>query len=51
MVNHDVDVIYWDIDVSLPTNKYIARQIVFVFSLAILFAIAVIFLLIYFQGK
>ncbi len=51
MVIHTEDMISWDIDVSLLTNKYIAKQIVFVFSLAILFAITVIFLIEVFSGS
>ncbi len=51
MVNHTEDIISWDIDVSLLTNKHIAKQIVLVFSLAILFTITIIFLIELFSGS
>lgn len=42
--------ISWDIDIPLLTNKHIARQIVLVFSLAILFTLTILFLVELFSG-
>ncbi len=43
--------ISWDIEIPVLTNKNIARQIVLVFSLAILFTLTVIFLIELFSGN
>ena len=45
-----VEKISWDIAIPVLTNKHIARQIVLVFSLAILFVIIVLFLIELFSG-
>ena len=50
MGSSDKDIISWEIDVSLLNNKYIARQIIIVFSLAILFVLLVLFLIELFSG-
>lgn len=42
--------ISWDIDIPVLTNKHIARQIVLVFSLAILFTLTILFLVELFSG-
>ena len=50
MSSSDKDIISWEIDVSLINNKYIARQIITVFGLAILFVLVILFLIELFSG-
>lgn len=45
------ELISWEIDVSLLNNKHIVKQIIFVFSIAILFTILVIFFIELFSGS
>ncbi len=49
-MNNNVEKLSWDIDIPVITNKHIARQIVLVFSLAILFVLFVLFLIELFSG-